>query len=219
MKNLKIFILVLTVLVTGAIISAFTTNKIENENSTSEKTENKTINMFVSHGHCITPFAGTVDNFKLDLSQREDLGNPLENMRLYFEIDPNTFNVCANDDLTERIKTPGLFIGEKNEKITFKTTNTYTIGIDWYSINGLLSIKGVEKEVTFYASGIRSHKATWPTHLSLEGQIDLFDWDIDYDKIVSGQSDPIPNKWMHFNMKIDMLPYNTMGPKSQTIEN
>lgn len=219
MKTLKTTAILCLILGVMGVISAFTNCKSENSSPSAKQTKNKTMNMFVSHGHCTTPFTGKINNFNLDLIERNDLGNPLENMRLSFEIDPHSFIVCAEDNLTKKLKTPGLFIDEKDEPITFTTTNTYTVGIDWYEINGILSIKGIEKPVKFYASGIRNTNATWPTHLVIEGQIDLFDWGIDYDKIVNGHSDPVPNKWMHFNTKIDMLPYNTMGPKSQIIQN
>jgi len=169
-----------------------------------ENKPNQTINMFVTHGHCSTPFAGIVDNLKVIVPPREDLGNPLEDMKISFEVDPNSFNVCAGDDLTARIKTPGLFIGENNEKIIFRFTDVYTMGIDWYQVNGKISIKGVEKEVKLFVTGIRDPKEAMASSLVLEGQLNLFDWGIDYDKIVNGKSDTVPTKWLHFNMKIKM---------------
>ena len=169
-----------------------------------EKKQYQTINMFVTHGHCSTPFSGKVDQLKVAIQKRDDLGNPLENMEISFQIDPNTFYVCAGEELTAKIKTPGLFIGENKEKITFKSTNLYTMGIDWYQVNGKLTIKGVEKEVKFFATGIRDPKEAMSSLLVIEGQINLHDWGIDYDKIVNGKSDLVPTKWMHFNMKVDL---------------
>ena len=166
--------------------------------------QNQTINMFVTHGHCSTPFAGNVENLNVVTMEREDLGNPLEGMKISFEIDPNSFNVCAGEDLTARIKTPGLFIGENDEKITFRSTAVYTMGLDWYQVNGQLSIKGVENDMKLFVTGIRDPKESMPSSLVLDGQLNLFDWGIDYDKIVNGQSDPVPTKWMYINMKIDM---------------
>ena len=43
-----------------------------------------------------------------------------------------------------------------------------------------------------------------PTSLVIAGQLDLFDWGIDYDKIVNGKSDSVPTKWMYINMKIEI---------------
>ena len=125
-------------------------------------------------------------------------------MNISFEIDPNSFNVCAGDDLTARIKSPGLFIGENDEKITFRSTEVYTMGIDWYQVNGKMSIKGVEKDVKLFVTGIRDPKEVMASLLVLEGQMNLFDWGIDYDKIVNGKSDTVPTKWMYINMKIEM---------------
>ena len=165
----------------------------------------QTVNLFVTHGHCSTPFAGAVENLKVKTLQRKDQGNPLEGMDISFEINPNTFKVCrGGDDLTERIKTKGLFIGYYNQNITFKSTNVYTMGLDWYQVNGKLAIKGVEKDVKFFVSGIRALNESNPTSLVLEGQMNLHDWGIDYDKIVNGKSDAIPTKWMHINMKIEL---------------
>ncbi len=172
--------------------------------SVPENYENQTINMFVTHGHCSTPFGGIVDNLNVITSLREDLGNPLENMELSFEVDPNSFKVCAGPDLTERIITPGLFIGENEEKITFRSTDVYTMGVDWYQVNGKMSITGIERDVKFFVSRIRCPEDTMPSSLVLEGQLNLLDWGIDYAKIVNVESDPVPTKWMHINMKIDM---------------
>lgn len=204
MKNSKILILTLSILTTLFVLSGF-----KNHTQINTIIENKipphqtqTINMFVTHGHCSTPFSGVVNNLKLDLSPRSDLGHPISNMKLSFEIDPNTFVVCANNNLTKSIRTPGLFMTEKNEKITFRTKNSYKMGVDWYQLNGLLSIKGVYKNVTFFLTGIRKPKENWPTSLVLEGQINLFDWEIDYDNIVNGQSYHSTTKRMHFNMRV-----------------
>jgi polyisoprenoid-binding protein YceI len=161
--------------------------------------------LFVTHGHCSTPFAGIVENLIIDIPTRPDLGNPLENMQISFEINPNSFNVCAGDDLTKRIKTPGLFIANNNENITFRSTDIYTMGLDWYQVNGKMSIKGIEKDVKLFISGIRDKDEVMTSSLVIEAQMNLFDWGIDYDLIVNGKSDSISTKWMHFNMKIKLF--------------
>lgn len=173
----------------------------------------QTVNMVVSHGHCSTPFGGTVDNLKIDLKKRSDRGNPIEDMKISFEIDPNSFNACRGEELTSRVKTPGLFITENNDKITFQSTNTFTMGMDWYHVFGKMSIKGVERDVDFFMTGIRNLnyipgtgniENNMPSTLVLEGKFNLLDWGIDYDKIVTGKSDPVPTKWMYLNMQIGM---------------
>ncbi len=151
MNNIKIIALsffVLATVVVGSGLTRGTTSCQETEDILKqENNQNQTINLFVTHGHCSTPFAGNVENLKVVTTERQDQGNPLEDMEISFEIDPNSFNVCASDDLTARIKTPGLFIGENDEKITFKSKEVYTVGLDWYQVNGQLSIKGVVKEM------------------------------------------------------------------------
>jgi polyisoprenoid-binding protein YceI len=209
MKKIKNIVLSLIVLVIIIIASGYTTSTLDVQKSDTElKLENKqnqTINLFVTHGHCSTPFGGIVDDLKVNVPARDDFGNPLENMKISFEIDPNSFNVCRGEDLTARIKTPGLFISENDEKITFRSTEVYTMGIDWYQVNGKMSIKGVEKAVKLFVTGIRDPKEVMTSSLVLEGQMNLLDWGIDYDKIVNGKSDEVPTKWMYINMKIDLI--------------
>ena len=207
MKKIKNIAGLLVVLIITVIASGYTLNNSFCENSealSALEEENQTINLFVTHGHCSTPFAGTVENLKVSVLNRDDLGNPLEGMKISFEVNPNSFNVCAGDDLTARIKTPGLFIGENNEKITFRSTQVYTMGLDWYQVNGRMSIKGIEKDVKLFVTGIRDSKDAMATSLVLQGQMNLFDWGIDYDKIVNGKSDSVPTKWMYINMKIEL---------------
>jgi polyisoprenoid-binding protein YceI len=209
MKNIKYIILSLTVLAIIIVASGFVKNSSDLNKSVVQSTINditkQSINLFVTHGHCSTPFSGVVDDLKIEIPYRPDLGNPLENLKISFDIDPNSFIVCRGDDLTARIKTPGLFIGELNEKITFRSTSIYTMGLDWYQINGKMSIKGVESDVKLFATGIRNPNETNTTSLIIEGQMNLFDWGIDYDMIVNGKSENISTKWMHLNMKIDNL--------------
>lgn len=208
MKKIKNSVLPLVVLIVVIVASGYTINtsnfKKNKDTFVFKNTQRQTINLFVTHGHCSTPFTGIVNDYRVEVPIREDLGNPLEDMKISFEIDPNTFNVCAGEELTAKIKTPGLFNGENDEKITFRSTNVYTMGIDWYQVNGKMSIKGVERDVKFFVTGIRDPKDAMSSSLILEGQMNLLDWGIDYDKIVNGKSDTVPTKWMHINMKIDL---------------
>ncbi len=209
MSKIKKSVLLLLVLVIVVIVSGYTKtipeeNKVEAIKETVCK-EAKTMNFFVTHGHCSTPFTGVVNNLKVNYPVRLDLGNPLENVVISFEVDPNTFNVCRAKELTPKVRTSGLFVGENDEKIIFKSTNVYTMGLDWYQINGIMSIKGIEKEVKLYATGIRNSYQQTATRLVLEGQVNLFDWGIDYDLIVNGKSDNVPTKWLYLNMKIELV--------------
>jgi len=198
MKNLKTIILAISILVVFIIVNAFTFNT---KHKVDRYENNHMINMFVTHGHCNTPFTGQVSNLSLGLTSRTDLGNPLEDMKISFDIDPSTFITCTQINISQKIKDFGLFYNKKNEKILFKTTNTYTVGLNWYQINGIMTIKGIENKVIFFATGIREPNDTWPTSLVLEGQLNLFDWGIDFDKIVFGAR-KVGSKQMHFNMTI-----------------
>jgi len=164
---------------------------------------NKTVNMFVSHGHCSTPFAGKFSQLEVQVPELNNQSNPLENLKLRFELDPSTFTVCNNKKQTENVTTPGLFQYSKGNPISFTSTRIFTRGLDWYEIIGNLTIKGVTKEVSFYATGIREVHKTMSDMLILEGQMDLMDWGIDYDLITTGSSNPVPTKAFHINFRID----------------
>lgn len=209
MKKNKIIVLSGIVLTTLIVVSGFTLRTSSCKKTEpiviKESPQKQTANFFVTHGHCSTPFTGKLDRLTVDFGPlRMDGGNPVENMKMSFVIDPNTFNVCAGEELTARVKTPGLFISENDEKITFKSTNVFTMGIDWYQVNGKLSIKGIERNVKFFVTGIRDTDQNRPKSMVLEGQFNLLDWGIDYEKIANGKSYATPTKWMHINMKFGL---------------
>lgn len=208
MKNLKYSISTAVVILFTVLAYSFTittsTNQKKADLSVLENPPSQTLNLFVTHGHCSTPFAGKVTDFELNISNRKDGGNPLEDMGISFEVDPNSFNACAGNSFTNRIKTPGLFISENNENITFRSTQVYTMGLDWYQLNGKMAIKGIEKNVKLFITGIRDSKDMEAHSLVISGKVDLSDWGIDYDKIVSGKSDSVPTKWLYLNMQVEI---------------
>lgn len=207
MKSLKIKCLRASLLGGILLLSAFALSSEEEKAFNTfaiDESENQTVNLFVTHGHCSTPFGGMVSKFELKTYLREDMGNPLENMQLSFTIDPNTFVVCASDELTAGVKTPGVFINDKNDMLTFRSTQVYTMGVDWYQVNGVLSIKGEEREVQLFVTGIRESNQVAPTSLVLQGRLNLYDWGIDYDRIVNGDNVAHVTQWMYLNMKVDL---------------
>ncbi len=209
MKNIKNAVLGLALVSFLIVASAFTkgkTNSIEcSPSMEAEKPRSQMANMFVTHGHCSLPFSGMVENFDFNIPVRDDLGNPLAEMQFSFEVNAHSLTVCERaGDLTSSVRTPGLFLDENHDKISFKSTNVYTMGLDWYQVNGILTIKGVEKEVKFFVSGIRDSNDAIASSIVLEGQFNLFDWGIDYDKIVSDKTSEVSTKMMHLNMKVDL---------------
>lgn len=161
------------------------------------------VNLAVSHGHCSSKFSGKVEHLNLELVPRADLGNPLEEMKLSFDINPNSLISCNDSSLSKKLKSPGLFLKEEGDLISFETTSTYTMGIDWYQINGVLTIKGVKHNVIWFATGIRGENETSPTELVLQGQLNLLDWGIDFDHFLFGTVNS-PTNWLHLNMVIDL---------------
>jgi hypothetical protein len=51
-------------------------------------------------------------------------------MQVSFEIRPKTFKQCAAGEANDNHKSAAVFIGENNEKITFKSISVKVIGID-----------------------------------------------------------------------------------------
>ena len=208
MRQLKVAGLFAVISIAISLSSAFTKGaechqeEIINPLHVSENSQ--TINFFVTHGHCSTPFSGKAEKLSITAPARSDLGNPLEGMELTFDINPNTFTSCSREVSNDQFKTPNLFYGDQDDRIRFRSTNVYTMGLDWYQINGKLSINGQERDVKFFLSGIRDPNASNPSILVLEGQFNLLDWGIDYDQLVYGSSEVIATKWMHINMKIDL---------------
>lgn len=194
-------------LATMMVASSVNVLSSKNPSLISAKAEKQTANLFVTHGHCSTPFGAMVSDLHITAPLPEDAGNPLEHMQVSFTIDPHTFKACHGEEFTESLQTPGLFIGDEDQKMVFKSTQVYTMGVDWYQVNGTLSIKGEEREVKFFATGIRNPEEQMPKTLILEGRLNLFDWGIDYDKIVNGETRDFssnPTKWMHLNMRVDL---------------
>ncbi|MGB1004262.1 MAG: YceI family protein [Salibacteraceae bacterium] len=200
MKLIKATIIAILTLTTSVLTYSFSKGKDCAVHTPPSMAQN--INLFVSHGHCATPFGGKVEKLQLNLSELQNSGNPMEGASISFEINPNTFSECNIDVKVSKMKTPGLFINETNENMIFKSTEIYTMGIDWYQVNGTLSIKGVKHKMKFFVSGIREPQQRMATELIFEGQINLEDWGIDYDKIVNGKSNSHPTKWMHMNMRV-----------------
>jgi len=170
-----------------------------------ENKQHQSVNMFVTHGHCSTPFSGVVDELEISYPVREDLGNPLEELKISFEIDPNTFMRCNGGKIVDKFKSPDLFASDEQDKISFRSTDIYTMGMDWYQLDGIMTIKGVEREVKFFATGIRDPKKSMTDILVLQTKLNLPEWGIDYDQKGNGDLSTIANKWMYMNMKIELI--------------
>ncbi len=202
MKKMKITFISSTIIALTLLLSAFTYSP------TIETTPNwiasgDSVNLLVSHGHCSTPFSGKLNRLDVSLPVVNNHSNPLENLKLAFSIDPTSFTSCSSDEITKRITTPGLFMSGFNDDITFTSTRMFTRGIDWYEIIGDLTIKGVTQEVSFFATGIRNPQDQMASILTLEAQMDLHDFGIDYDRQTTGSSNEVPTRWMYMNFKIE----------------
>lgn len=211
MKTIKTIFSPFALTVVFCLASVFTflstSCKQEEQPIVEKKASTQKINMFVTHGHCSVPFTGDVDNLNFEFLPRTDFGNPLEGMKLSFDINPRTLTTCSDSSMSEKLRQPGLFYTWEDENMSFKTTSIHTMGLDWYQINGTFRLNGVERNVKFFATGIRNPNDTWPTQLVLEGQLNLMDWGINFDQFISGETIN-PSKWFHLNMKLDLQKYS-----------
>lgn len=163
------------------------------------------INLFVTHGHCSTPFSANIENLQVRFIQTSYCAREMEDIQLSFDLNPNTFTSKSGDAYNAQLKKPGLFTDASNSKISFRSDNVYTMGTDWYQINGTLTIKGVEHELKLFATGTRNVGETETSSLIVHGQLDLKDWGIDYDKIVYGDTnEETPTRWMYLNTTLNL---------------
>ncbi|CAL2102544.1 YceI domain-containing protein [Tenacibaculum sp. 190130A14a] len=208
MSIIKKITVLISVVFTIALVSGYATKSSKTSNKKAEKKvvvkSKKMIHMFVTHGHCSTPFEGVIENMNVYTPMLQYEENSLGNMKISFEANPNTFHVNRAEELTPRVQTPGLFIGINNENITFKSTNVYRMGVDWYQVNGKMTIKGEEREVKLFATSIRGSYDSGVSSMVLQGRVNLFDWGIDYDKLVNGKSEDIATKWLFLHLKVDL---------------
>ena len=82
MKKIKNIVLSLVVLVMMIVVSGYAKSTTVFQKNKAvlvlENKQNQTVNLFVTHGHCSTPFGGIVDDLIVSVPTRDDLGNPLE---------------------------------------------------------------------------------------------------------------------------------------------
>ncbi len=88
-----------------------------------------------------------------------------------------------NEDRDNHLKSADFFDVEKHKELTFKSTKIEKADDDEYKLMGLLTIKGVSKEVTLDVEFGGIMKDPWGNEkagFSLEGKINRKDWELNW---------------------------------------
>jgi len=88
-----------------------------------------------------------------------------------------------NEDRDNHLKSGDFFDVEKHKELTFKSTKIEKADDDEYKLMGLLTIKGVSKEVTLDVEFGGIMKDPWGNEkagFSLEGKINRKDWELNW---------------------------------------
>lgn len=88
-----------------------------------------------------------------------------------------------NEDRDNHLKSGDFFDVEKHKELTFKSTKIEKADDDEYKLMGLLTIKGVSKEVTLDVEFGGIMKDPWGNEkagFSLEGKINRKEWDLNW---------------------------------------
>ncbi|MGC9341135.1 MAG: YceI family protein, partial [Bacteroidales bacterium] len=110
-----------------------------------------------------------------------DENNP-ENSTVEIQIDAASINTRV-EDRDNHLKSADFFDVENHKELTFQSTKVEKVDDDEYKLTGLLTIKGVVKEVTLDVEHGGIMKDPWGNDkagLSLEGKINRKDWGLNW---------------------------------------
>jgi polyisoprenoid-binding protein YceI len=132
------------------------------------------INFKVKH-LMITNITGTFREFEAEVATNED---DFSTAQINFSL--NTASIDTEvADRDGHLKSPDFFDVENFPKITFKSTGVKDLGDDTYDVEGLLTIKGIEKQVKLNAEFAGVVKDPWGNEkagFTLSGKINRKDW-------------------------------------------
>ncbi len=92
-----------------------------------------------------------------------------------------------NTDRDNHLKSADFFDVEKHPALTFKSTGITQKDDDEYKLKGLLTIKGVSKEVTLDMEFGGINKDPWGNEkagISVEGKINRKDWNLNWNEVL-----------------------------------
>lgn len=109
-------------------------------------------------------------------------GEDIFNSRVEVKIDPSSITT-NNADRDNHLKSADFFDAETYKEITFKSTSITPKSDGDYEVKGLLTIKGVRKEITLDVEFGGINKDPWGNEkagLSVNGKINRQDWGLNW---------------------------------------
>lgn len=125
----------------------------------------------------ITNVKGEFRNFSIDVEGEEITKS---NINVLVETASITTN---NEDRDNHLKSADFFDVENHKELTFKSTSFKKTDDDEFDLKGILTIKGISKEVTLEAEFGGIVKDPWGNEkagFSIEGKINRKDWGLNW---------------------------------------
>ena len=125
----------------------------------------------------ITNVKGGFRNFSVEVN-----GEDIFNSTLGVTIDASSIST-NNTDRDNHLKSADFFDAENHKDLTFKSTSFKQNGDDEYELKGILTIKGISKEVALEVEFGGINKDPWGNEkagFSIEGKINRKDWGLNW---------------------------------------
>lgn len=127
----------------------------------------------------ITNVKGEFRDFKVEVNSDD---NDFSNAEVNVTIEASSV-FTNNNDRDVHLKSADFFDIENHKELTFKSTKFEKVNDSEFKLTGLLSIKGIENEVTLDVDFGGTMKDPWGNEkagFSLEGKINRKDWDLNW---------------------------------------
>lgn len=134
------------------------------------------LNFKVKH-MMITNVKGEFKNFSVEVDGDDIFKSPLS-----VNIDASSINTNS-DQRDTHLKSADFFDVENHKELTFKSTSFKQKADDEYELKGLLTIKGISKEVSLEVEFGGINKDPWGNEkagFSIEGKINRKDWGLNW---------------------------------------
>jgi len=125
----------------------------------------------------ITNVKGEFKNFSIQVE-----GDDIFKSTLNVNVDASSINT-NNTDRDNHLKSADFFDVENHKELTFKSTSFKQKDDDEYELKGVLTIKGISKEVAFEIEFGGTNKDPWGNEkagFSVEGKINRKDWGLNW---------------------------------------
>ncbi len=125
----------------------------------------------------ITNVKGEFKNFNIEIEGEDIFNSPLN-----VTVDASSINT-NNTDRDNHLKSADFFDAENHKELSFKSTSFKQEDDDEYELKGILTIKGISKEVALEVGFGGINKDPWGNEkagFSVEGKINRKDWGLNW---------------------------------------